>query len=87
MADRSPAPDTPELRERWGGFEFTEAYRAKAEALGPQGRSYKGLALLGLGTFYDYLGENASAAENRRISIIMLNESVSSGSVNSSVTP
>ena len=24
MADRSPAPDTPELRERWGGFEFTE---------------------------------------------------------------
>ncbi|WP_051881533.1 flagellar motor protein MotB [Parvularcula oceani] len=30
---------------------------------------------------------DASAAENRRISIIMLNESVSSGSVNSSVTP
>ena len=29
MADRSPAPDTPELRERWGGFEFTEAYREK----------------------------------------------------------
>ena len=22
MADRSPAPDTRELRERWGGFEF-----------------------------------------------------------------
>lgn len=30
MADRSPAPDTPELRERWGGFEFTEAcYQAR----------------------------------------------------------
>ena len=32
MADRSPAPDTPELRERWGGFEFTEAWAAKADA-------------------------------------------------------
>ena len=41
MADRSPAPDTPELRERWGGFEFTEAYRAKADkaiARYPEGR-------------------------------------------------
>ena len=47
-----------------GAITMFEAYRAKAEALGPQGRSYKGLALLGLGTFYDYLGENASAAEN-----------------------
>ena len=31
MADRSPAPDTPELRERWGGFEFTDAVRADAD--------------------------------------------------------
>ena len=32
MADRSPAPDTPELRERWGGFEFSEAWTVKADA-------------------------------------------------------
>ena len=41
MADRTPAPDTPELRERWGGFEFTEAYREKADraiARYPEGR-------------------------------------------------
>ena len=31
MADRTPAPDTPELRERWGGFEFSDAWRAKAD--------------------------------------------------------
>ena len=31
MADRNPAPDTPELRERWGAFEFTESYRTKAD--------------------------------------------------------
>jgi hypothetical protein len=23
MADRTPAPDTPELRARWGGFAWT----------------------------------------------------------------
>ncbi|MXO61786.1 NADH-quinone oxidoreductase subunit NuoE [Qipengyuania oceanensis] len=41
MADRSPAPDTPELRERWGNFAFTEAYKAKADkaiARYPEGR-------------------------------------------------
>jgi len=41
MADRSPAPDTPELRERWGSFAFTEAYKAKADtaiARYPEGR-------------------------------------------------
>ncbi|HBC14621.1 MAG TPA: NAD(P)H-dependent oxidoreductase subunit E, partial [Erythrobacter sp.] len=41
MADRSLAPDTPELRERWGGFEFTESYRARADraiARYPEGR-------------------------------------------------
>lgn len=41
MADRSPAPDTPELRERWGIFEFAEAYRARADraiARYPEGR-------------------------------------------------
>ena len=41
MADRSPAPDTPELRERWGGFEFNESYRARADkaiARYPEGR-------------------------------------------------
>ena len=41
MAERSPAPDTSELRERWGGFEFTEAYRTRADkaiARYPEGR-------------------------------------------------
>ncbi len=41
MADRSPAPDTPELRERWGAFAFSPAYKAKADtaiARYPQGR-------------------------------------------------
>lgn len=31
MADRSPAPDAPELRERWVGFEFTDAWRTRAD--------------------------------------------------------
>ena len=41
MADRSPAPDTPDLRDRWGGFAFSESYRAKADtaiARYPEGR-------------------------------------------------
>jgi NADH-quinone oxidoreductase subunit E len=41
MADRQPAPDTPELRERWGSFAFNEAYEAKAQkalARYPEGR-------------------------------------------------
>ncbi len=41
MADRSPAPDTPELRERWGAFAFSPAYKAKADtaiARYPEGR-------------------------------------------------
>ena len=41
MADRQPAPDTPELRERWGNFAFNEAYEAKAKraiARYPEGR-------------------------------------------------
>ncbi|MEL7689764.1 NADH-quinone oxidoreductase subunit NuoE [Citromicrobium bathyomarinum] len=41
MADRTPAPDTPELRERWGNFAFNEAYEAKAQkalARYPEGR-------------------------------------------------
>lgn len=41
MADRSPAPDTPELRERWGSFAFSPAYKAKADtaiARYPEGR-------------------------------------------------
>ena len=32
MADRHLAPDTPELRERWGGFAYTDAWKAKADA-------------------------------------------------------
>lgn len=52
MADRSPAPDTPELRERWGGFEFTETYREKADwhiAKYPPGRQRSAvMALLDL---------------------------------------
>ncbi|WP_010413350.1 NADH-quinone oxidoreductase subunit NuoE [Citromicrobium sp. JLT1363] len=42
MADRQPAPDTPELRERWGNFAFSPEYEAKAKkalARYPEGRS------------------------------------------------
>ena len=41
MAERAPHPDTPELRERWGGFAFTPEWEAKAkEAIShyPEGR-------------------------------------------------
>jgi len=41
MANRQPAPDTPELRERWGNFAFSESYEAKAQkalARYPEGR-------------------------------------------------
>ena len=41
MADRTPAPDTPELRERWGNFAFNESYETKAQkalARYPEGR-------------------------------------------------
>ena len=31
MADRSPAPDTAELRARWGSFAWTDENRAKAD--------------------------------------------------------
>ncbi len=31
MAARNIAPDTPELRERWGGWTFTDANREKAD--------------------------------------------------------
>ena len=31
MADRSPAPDTLELRERWGGFEFNLLPRPRGQ--------------------------------------------------------
>lgn len=52
MADRNPASDTPELRERWGGFEFTNAYRAKADwhiSKYPEGRQKSAvMALLDL---------------------------------------
>ena len=32
MAERAPHPDTPELRERWGGFAWTAENAAKAAA-------------------------------------------------------
>lgn len=41
MAARHLAPDTPELRERWGNFAFAEATKAKADkaiARYPEGR-------------------------------------------------
>ena len=41
MADRAPAPDTPELRARWGDFAWTEANAAevpKIVARYPPGR-------------------------------------------------
>lgn len=31
MADRTPAPDTPELRARWGSFAWTDENRKKAD--------------------------------------------------------
>ena len=42
MANRQTAPDTPELRERWGNFAFSSEYEAKAKkaiARYPEGRS------------------------------------------------
>ena len=41
MADRTPAPDTPELRARWGSFAFDADHKAKADkaiARYPEGR-------------------------------------------------
>ena len=41
MADRAPAPDTPELRERWGSFAWTTENAEKAKeivARYPEGR-------------------------------------------------
>ena len=41
MADRHLAPDTPDLRERWGSFAFTPEWEAKAKetiARYPEGR-------------------------------------------------
>ncbi len=42
MADRTPAPDTPELRARWGSFEWSKENKAKADyhiAKYPEGRA------------------------------------------------
>ncbi|MEP0391394.1 MAG: NAD(P)H-dependent oxidoreductase subunit E [Erythrobacter sp.] len=42
MADRTPAPDTPELRARWGSFEWTKESKKKADyhiAKYPEGRA------------------------------------------------
>ena len=41
MADRTPAPDTPELRARWGGFAWTPENKTTADwhiAKYPEGR-------------------------------------------------
>ncbi|MBA4083234.1 MAG: NAD(P)H-dependent oxidoreductase subunit E, partial [Erythrobacter sp.] len=41
MADRTPAPDTPELRARWGGFAWTPENKKTADwhiAKYPEGR-------------------------------------------------
>ncbi|WP_379550591.1 complex I 24 kDa subunit family protein [Qipengyuania sp. DGS5-3] len=41
MADRTPAPDTPELRERWGSFAWTKENKKTADwhiAKYPEGR-------------------------------------------------
>ena len=32
MADRAPSPDTPELRERWGSFAWTDGNKSVADA-------------------------------------------------------
>ena len=42
MADRTPAPDTPELRARWGSFAWTKENKKKADyhiAKYPEGRA------------------------------------------------
>ena len=53
MADRTPAPDTPELRARWGDFAWTKENKAKADyhiAKYPDGRQKSAvMALLDLG--------------------------------------
>ena len=53
MADRTPAPDTPELRARWGSFAWTKENKAKADreiAKYPDGRQKSAvMALLDLG--------------------------------------
>lgn len=58
-----------------GAITMFESYLAKAEECVADGRreglSYKGLALLGLGTFYDYLGENEAAIEKLNESLAM----------------
>ena len=52
MADRTPAPDTPELRERWGSFAWTKENKTKADyhiAKYPEGRQKSAvMALLDL---------------------------------------
>jgi len=52
MADRTPAPDTPELRARWGDFAWTKENKAKADyhiAKYPEGRQKSAvMALLDL---------------------------------------
>ncbi|MEM6827765.1 MAG: NAD(P)H-dependent oxidoreductase subunit E [Pseudomonadota bacterium] len=53
MADRTPAPDTPELRARWGDFAWTPENKANADreiAKYPDGRQKSAvMALLDLG--------------------------------------
>ncbi|EAQ30287.1 NADH Dehydrogenase I Chain E [Erythrobacter sp. NAP1] len=53
MADRTPAPDTPELRARWGSFEWSKENKKKADreiAKYPEGRQKSAvMALLDLG--------------------------------------
>lgn len=52
MAERAPHPDTPELRERWGSFAWTEENAAKAQTAikrYPEGRQRSAvMALLDL---------------------------------------
>ena len=53
MAERAPHPDTPELRERWGGFTWTDENAAEAEEIVkryPEGRQRSAvMPLLDLG--------------------------------------
>ena len=53
MADRTPAPDTPELRARWGSFAWTKENKKEADreiAKYPDGRQKSAvMALLDLG--------------------------------------
>jgi NADH-quinone oxidoreductase subunit E len=64
MANRAPAPDTPELRKRWGAFAWTAESAAKAKNIVkryPEGRQLD--AVMPFRSFYANRVDLAGAAE------------------------